>query len=145
MVSVDCLEWLKFARMDITAAQSLYTSQQNPRHRPIEIILFHCQQGAEKALKAFIIQYGVLTHNLQTHKLQLLRQACAKKDIAFDRYRIINHCALLDPFSVTTRYPKHYVHLDSALALRGLNSTRRVYNFVCGQLKLDESHLINIP
>ena len=143
MVSVDCLEWLSFAHMDIAAAQSLYKTQENPRHRPIEIILFHCQQGAEKALKAFIIQHGVLTSGLQTHKLQLLRQACATKDIAFGRCRIIKHCALLDPFSVTTRYPKHYVPLDSALALRGLNSAKRVYNFVCRRLNLDESNMID--
>jgi HEPN domain-containing protein len=141
MVSVDCLEWLRFAKMDITAAQSLYTKQQNPRHRPIEIILYHCQQGAEKALKAYIIQHGVLTRELQTHKLQILRQACAEKNNVFDRYRIIKHCALLDPFSVTTRYPKHDVPLDSALALRGLNSAKRAYNFVCTQLELNEKHM----
>ena len=61
MVSRECIEWLRIAKMDITAAQQLYTQQQNPRHRPIEIILFHCQQGAEKALKAYLVQHGVFT------------------------------------------------------------------------------------
>jgi len=76
MVTNICLEWLSFARMDITAAQDLFKKQQNPRHRPIEIILYHCQQCAEKALKAFIIQHGTLIRDLHIHNLQILRGAC---------------------------------------------------------------------
>jgi len=53
MISKDCLEWLRYARMDIDAAHQLFSQQQNPRHRPIEVILYHCQQGGEKALKVF--------------------------------------------------------------------------------------------
>ena len=45
MASKDCLEWLKFSKMDIDVAQQLFSQQQNPRHRPIEIILYHCQQA----------------------------------------------------------------------------------------------------
>jgi len=72
MVSKDCFEWLKFARQDINAAQQLFSQQQNPRHRPIEIILYHCQQGAEKALKAYIVNNGILTKKLQTNSLQMV-------------------------------------------------------------------------
>ena len=68
MITDDCLEWLSFARMDITAAQDLFYKQQNLHHRPIEIILYHCQQCAEKALKAFIVQqHGSLKRDLQIH------------------------------------------------------------------------------
>jgi len=145
LVTPDCLDWLRFARMDITVAQDLYTKQQNPRHRPIEVILYHCQQGAEKALKAFIVQHGTFTHDLQTHNLQVLRNACVKLDTNFCKSRIVGHCSYLDPFSITVRYPKHTLQLDSAIALRGINSAKRVYYFVCRRLKLDESHLIDIP
>jgi HEPN domain-containing protein len=141
MVSKDCLEWLRFARMDITAAQDLYSKQQNPRHRPIEIILYHCQQGAEKALKAFIIQHVLSIEDLKTHDMQLLRKTCAEWDAIFNKPRITKHCALLDPFSVTIRYPTHNFPLDSALALRGLNSAQRIYTFVCRCLKLDSKNL----
>jgi HEPN domain-containing protein len=143
MVSKDCLEWLRFARMDITAAQDLYSKQQNPRHRPIEIILYHSQQGAEKALKAFIIQQVLSIEDLRTHDLQFLRKTCTKWDDSFSKPRVTKHCALLDPFSVTIRYPIHNYPLDSALALRGLNSAKRVFNFVCGRLNLDVSHMID--
>lgn len=146
MVTDDCLEWLNFARMDITAAQDLFKKQQNPRHRPIEIILYHCQQCAEKALKAFIVQYhGSLKRDLQIHNLQILRGECEQWDNSFLKQRIIDHCSNLDPFSVAIRYPNHTMQLDSALALRGINSAKRIFNFTCQQLGLDKSHMIKIP
>ena len=141
MASNDCLGWLRFAHMDITSAQDLFTKQQNPRHRPIEVILYHCQQGAEKALKAYIIQHGQLTKDLQTHDIQILRQACAQQDIRFNGTRIIGHCASLDPFSVAVRYPKHNLPVDSNQAVRGLNSAKRIYNFVCDCLLLDKNRM----
>ena len=82
MASNDCLEWLRYASMDIDAAQQLYSQQQNPRQRPIEIILYHCQQGAEKALKAFMVQNG--HYPPKTHDLQDLRLICRQWDIRFD-------------------------------------------------------------
>jgi HEPN domain-containing protein len=142
MVSKDCLEWLRFARMDIKAAQDLYSKQQNPRHRPIEIILYHCQQGAEKTLKAFIIQHLLSIEDIKTHDMQFLRKTCAKWDSNFIKPRVTKHCAFLDPFSVTIRYPIHRFPLDSALAIRGLNSAKRVYNLVCACLGLDNKHFI---
>jgi len=142
MVSSECLEWLRFARMDITAAHDLFTNQQNPRLRPIEVILYHCQQGAEKALKAYIIQHRPLTKDLHTHDMQILRQACALQDVSFNRSRLIGHCASLDPFSVVVRYPMHNFPVDSSLAIRSLNSAKRVYNFVCERLVMDKSFFI---
>ena len=107
MVNKDSLEWLKFARQDIDAAWQLFSQQQNPRKRPIEVIMYLCQQGAEKALKAYIVQHKILTKNLQTHALQILRQECSQWQSQFNGMRIIKHCANLDPFSVAIRYPYH--------------------------------------
>ena len=134
MVSNDCLDWLRFASMDIEAAEQLYEQQQNPRQRPIEIILYHCQQGAEKALKAYMVQNGQFPPKI--HELQELRLICKQWNPKFDNIRLINHCAFLDPFSVAIRYPKHNITLDSAQAARGLNSSKRIYDFVCERLSL---------
>ena len=79
--------------MDIDYAQQGFSQQQNPRHRPIELILYHCQQGAEKSLKAFIINNLdagiVLPKALQTHDLQLIRRACEQWNVHFNSMRII--------------------------------------------------------
>ena len=138
MANIDCLEWLKYARMDIDYAQQGFSQQQNPRHRPIELILYHCQQGAEKALKAFIINNLnagiVLPRALQTHDMQIIRQACLQWSKQFNNVRLIGHCAFLDPFGVAIKYPQYNRSVDSSHAARGLNSAKRVYDFVCVQL-----------
>ena len=138
MVSKDCLEWLMFAKMDISAAHQLFEKQQNPRHRPTEIILYHCQQGAEKALKSFIVQNsGALPP--KTHELQELRLLCRNWDIHFDSKRLIRHCAFLDPFAIIVRYPQHSLSLDSGHAVRGIRSAKRTYDFVCNHLGLQKT------
>ena len=134
MVSNDCLEWLEYARKDISVADHLYEKQQNPRHRPHEAILFHCQQGAEKALKAFIVQGR--TFPPKTHDLQDLLSLCIKYNTQFGKVRIAKHCAFLTPFAVIVRYPKHSIVLDSVQSERGLNSAKRIYDFVCERLGL---------
>ena len=134
MVSKDCLEWLRFARIDIDVAQQLFSQQQNPRHRPIEAILYHCQQGAEKALKAYMVNNGQFPPKI--HEMQELRIICTKWDTKFNNVRIIRHSAFLDPFAVVIRYPKHNLTLDSSIAQRGLNSAKRVYDFICERLGL---------
>ena len=120
--------------MDIDAAQQLFSQQQNPRQRPIEIILYHCQQGAEKSLKAFMVQNGRFPP--KTHDLQELRLICKQWDAKFDYTRIINHCDYLDPYGVVVRYPNFYMSLDSLHASRGLNSAKRIFDFVNKRLRL---------
>ena len=134
MVNNDCLEWLEYARKDINVADQLFEKQQNPRHRPHEAILFHCQQGAEKAIKAYIVQCG--TFPPKTHDLQDLLSICLRNDNQFANTRIAKHCAFLTPFAVIVRYPKHSIVLDSAQSERGLNSAKRIYDFICERLGL---------
>ena len=138
MANKDCLEWLRFASMDIDASQQLYTQRINPRQRPVEIILYHCQQGAEKALKAYMVQNGRFPP--KTHDLTELRLICKQWDSQFDNKRIINHCDFLDPFGVVVRYPNYYLSLDSGHANRGLNSAKRIYDFVCTRLGLAKNY-----
>ena len=139
MVSKDSLEWLRFSKIDINVAQQLFSQQQNPRHRPIEVILYHCQQGAEKALKAYMVSNGMFPPKI--HEMQELRIVCSQWDSKFCNARLIGHCAFLDPFAVIIRYPKHNLTLDSAIAQRGLNSAKRIYDFVCERLGLDKEYL----
>ncbi|MCL2142943.1 MAG: HEPN domain-containing protein [Methanomassiliicoccaceae archaeon] len=134
MVSEDCAEWLRYARMDIDAAHQLFSNEQNPRQRPVEVILYHCQQGAEKALKAYIVQNGLFPP--KSHGLQGLRLMCRQWSPQFDGSRLVGHCTFLDPFAVIVRYPYHNISLDSVHAARGINSSKRIYNFVCERLGL---------
>ncbi len=60
---------------------------------------FHCQQAAEKYLKAFLIFHGKDT--LKTHNLEFLIVECSKID---KRYAALNPLNLTD-FGVAARYP----------------------------------------
>ena len=59
-------EWLDFAYMDLSAAEHLLTM----RPLPVEIICYHCEQAAEKFLKATLVQFDrepPKTHDLIVH------------------------------------------------------------------------------
>ena len=45
-------EWFRYANMDLDAAKFL---NENTTNQLVEIICFHCQQAAEKYIKALII------------------------------------------------------------------------------------------
>ena len=59
-------EWLDFAYMDLSAAEHLLTM----RPLPVEIICYHCEQAAEKFLKATLVQFD--REPPKTHDLILL-------------------------------------------------------------------------
>ena len=91
-------EWLRFADMDLDTAQVLL------HHRPqhLEIICYHCQQAAEKHLKAYLVARGV-EQPPKIHDLRKLRQLCLAFDEQFDS--IADACEALTIYGVQPRYP----------------------------------------
>jgi len=49
-------EWLKYAKSDLITAQHMFEDV-NPKET--EIVCYHCQQCAEKALKGYCILNGI--------------------------------------------------------------------------------------
>lgn len=91
-------EWVKYAETDFDVAKQLF---ENMRPRPLEIICYHAQQSAEKALKAFLIKNDILPP--KTHDLNRLCEMCEKIDGAFNE--IVALCGSLNRYSVLPRYP----------------------------------------
>jgi HEPN domain-containing protein len=97
MISSQCRRWLEFAADDLTAAKyllSLYPFR-------LEIICYHCEQSAEKMLKAFLLMYDEEAPHI--HDLGELCRLCALKDEGFDG--IAEDCIKLTSFGVRVRYP----------------------------------------
>jgi len=107
----------------------------NPRQRPFEIILYHCQQSVEKMLKAYLVQYGTTGWG---HDLDALRLQCAAFDNSFYSTRQAKHCAFLTAFAAV-RYPDYTVSVDAGDATRGLNSAKRIFDFVSERLGLEKT------
>ena len=63
--------WLAYANADYDTAAFLY-EKQYPRQ--LEIICYHCQQAAEKAIKALYLKLGVPGGVPRKHDLSFLLQ-----------------------------------------------------------------------
>jgi HEPN domain-containing protein len=66
-----------------------------------DIVCFHAQQCAEKALKGLILSYGQAPP--RTHDLVILLQALSQLDP--DSLQIQQHCLELTDYAVAPRYP----------------------------------------
>ena len=124
-------KWVQYARNNLDVAIREMERKCNPRLRPYEIILYNCQQSAEKMLKAYLVFREAPTPYI--HDLQELRGRCAKFDNSFNGLRMIDHCAFLTIFA-TVRYPDFTGSIDSSHAKRGINSAKRIYDFVFTRL-----------
>jgi HEPN domain-containing protein len=99
-------EWIERAEGDILAARSL---ARGPFH---EIVSFHCQQSAEKFLKALLEERGrgvPRTHNLVTLLPLLVPQYPSLHSLR-------RGLDFLTRFAVDTRYPGHRVRKRQAVA-----------------------------
>jgi len=130
VLSDTCKSWIQSAKNDLIVIDSIVVQVRSPRARPYELILYHSQQAAEKMLKAYLVHNGVSPWG---HDLNALRTGCAKFDLGFNSKRVICHCAFLTAYN-EARYPDFTDLVDSRTAARGLNSAKRVYNFVSEKL-----------
>jgi HEPN domain-containing protein len=115
-------EWVKFSDVDLAAAKHLY---ENMRPIPLEIICYHCQQSAEKILKAFLIYSRIKPE--KTHNLELLRSECEKIDKSF--IEIAKKCVDLNDYSSQPRYPMEIEITDSD-TVSALQNSEKISNFV---------------
>jgi len=91
----EVVRWLRQAEADISGAKdSLKTGH-------YEWACFQSQQGAEKALKAFLFQQGLRA--IITHSLRDLLQECSKYEESF--LRLMEDGRFLDTFYIPARYP----------------------------------------
>jgi len=114
-------EWVAFSEMDLKTATHLYETM-NPR--PLEIICYHCQQSAEKILKAYLIYWRIRPD--RTHDLRLLRGECEKIDDTF--LKVADECERLNPYSSQPRYPMEIEIYDSD-ASKALDDIEIIFNF----------------
>ena len=109
-----CREWLSFAETDLGIAQHLYDRY---RPRPLEIVCYHCQQSAEKAIKAVIIAMGAQDGMPKPHDLSFLLNQIKNMTEIDERY--YDYADTLTPYGVSVRYPSELEiedrHAETAL------------------------------
>jgi HEPN domain-containing protein len=87
-----------------------------------EDFCFHCQQGAEKAIKAIFVSKGV--QHRYTHSIENLLTSLAGLGVEIPED--IRDAATLSRFAGETRYPGVYERIDESDFRRALEVARRV-------------------
>ncbi len=108
------VQWLAFARTDLGVARHL---NENYYPKPLEIICYHCQQAAEKAIKAMIVAYGIQGGIPKKHNLSFLLMQM--RNIVDIPERYYDYTDALTPYGIAVRYPNELVieehHAQEAL------------------------------
>jgi len=120
-------EWIYLAQMDYDHA----LKSSNTFHPvPIEIICFHCQQAAEKILKAYIAANGSAPP--KTHDLEILIERCKQQLFDFDNYIAV--CDTLTTYVSDTRYPPTLALTEQHMK-QALKDAQDILEFTKSKLK----------
>jgi len=112
-------QWIDYAAQDLGVARHLF---ENYHPKPLEIVCYHCQQSAEKAIKAVIVSLHWPTGIPKSHDLSFLLNQIHNYISIPDT---INDAAdALTPFGTMTRYPNELTveerHAKQAIAFAEL-------------------------
>jgi HEPN domain-containing protein len=94
---------------------------------------FHCQQAAEKTLKAFLAWRS--TPFEKVHSLVYLMDLCEAQEPGFAALR--EETENLSPYAVEIRYPGEPLEISPEDARRALAAAQAVWGFVLGLLPRD--------
>lgn len=115
-------QWLMKAENDLLSADNNLSSE----NTPFDVVCFHCQQAAEKYLKAFLIandkQYPF------SHDLLLLLEKIIDFDSSFEELR--NYLIILMPYAVEVRYPDMFYEPTRDDAIEARESAEFVKNWL---------------
>jgi HEPN domain-containing protein len=114
--------WVEKAEHDLLTAETMIALPQPP----LEIVCFHCQQCAEKYLKAFLVSEQV--DFPKTHDLRRLVDLCAGRQPEF---RVLDESALaLAGYAVGVRYGEDWRDIALGEAREALLHTNVLRDFV---------------
>ena len=119
--------WLAKAEQDLAAAAWLLESP----NTLFSAAGFHCQQAAEKALKAYLTLQEYPFE--KTHSLSVLVGVCLKYNADFERLR--NAAVTLTPYAVITRYPGDLLEISEQEARDALALAHQIWEFILARLQ----------
>ena len=120
-------EWLSKAEADLTAAEILAAAETHDYFT----CAFHCQQAAEKLLKAFLVRHQIEFR--KTHDLDQLLGLVSQAKPALQEE--LAPCDWLTPFGVEFRYPGDQPEVDRTTAQKAVAEAKRVRQVVMEHLE----------
>jgi len=127
----DTESWLKKAFNDIRAAR--VDLEADPPL--VGDSLFHCQQAAEKSLKAFLTWHDIPFR--KTHSIEEIGEACIEQDSTMEK--LIDSAVPLTEYAWSFRYPGDSEPGDVSEASQSLDLAEELYHAVISRLPDDFS------
>ena len=118
-------EWLVIAKSDLGAARKLAANSEFSAQS-----VFHTQQCAEKAFKAFLI--WTQERFRKDHDLGYLGSLAIKKDPTLKE--LVDEAIILNPYAVTTRYPGFTDDIDPTDVTEALRIAEKLLNEILRRL-----------
>ena len=112
--------WLRKAESDLANAELCINAA-----TALDTACFHCQQAAEKSLKAWLVAQDEPFPLI--HDLEELIGLCATRESRFNE--LANDAATLNPFAITMRYDAEFWP-SAEEAAEALARARRFHDFV---------------
>lgn len=121
-------KWIKKAESDLKTAKILYDSKEVVT----ESICFHCQQAAEKYLKAFLVFHK--KEFRRTHIIAELLKLCIDLDSDFNKLKEIN-IQNLSIYAVEVRYPDDFYIPTIEEAKESIDLVEKTKDFILDKLR----------
>lgn len=115
-------QWLIKADHDLRSAERLITGTPPL----LDTAVYHCQQAAEKALKAYLTLKDSPFQKI--HILSVLIEQCLEFDSSFERIRDV--ADILTPFATAFRYPGDVLEPEPADAEEAYRLANQVLDFI---------------
>ena len=124
------IKWINIAQRDLMAAE------QGLKVYPVlaEIVCFHCQQAAEKYLKAYLVKHQVEFQ--KTHNIMSLINICSTVDSVFKEKLL--YADLLTDYAVEIRYPDEWYEPTIEEAKDAYRVACEVKQFVLDMIHMDK-------
>ncbi len=123
----DVRAWLQRAALDLRAAEHGMTA---PEACLRSDVVFHAQQAAEKAFKAFLAWHDVPFR--KTHNLEELGRTCVSLDATLRA--IVDQAAPLSEYAWRFRYPGEPSEPSREEAEEALDTAREVFQMLATRL-----------
>jgi len=123
----EATAWLSKAGGDLRAAEILSA----PENDQGAAAVYHCQQAAEKAVKALLVYRE--TPFPKTHDIERLVEMVNEDGALLSG--LIEHARILTPYAIDFRYPGDFVEPDAEETETALRLAREVLDTVSELLK----------
>ena len=132
--AIDPQTWLSKAKLELEVAKHL---EREFIPKPLEIICFHAQQTAEKAIKAVILHSVPQNSITKTHDISFLLNSIDKGRYPFEE-DFYDYADELFPYSVATRYPNMLQdNIDDHKTMQALRHAEEILDWATEAIKQD--------